>query len=117
MLSPVTADDVGQYDCVVTGACGSPATSDAASFTLVTCIVDYNADGQVNPDDLGDFITDYFTPPPVPGPGGYAIPCPDLDPPYDAGFRTDYTHDCLVNPDDLGDYVTQYFIPPEFGGC
>ena len=117
MLSLVTANDVGQYDCVVSGPCGSPAVSDAASFALVACIVDYNADGQVNPDDLGDFITDYYSSPPVPGPGAYAVPCPDLDPPYDAGFRTDYTPDCQVNPDDLGDYITQYYTPPEFGGC
>ncbi len=78
------------------------------------CVVDYNTDGALNPDDLGDFITDYYTAPHVPGPFGYATPCIGLPPPYDTGYRAGFTTDgsrwCNPpNPDNLGDYITQYF--------
>ena len=33
---------------------------------------DFSGDGNVDPDDLADFIRDYFMTPAVPGPGGYA---------------------------------------------
>ncbi|MFN0012343.1 MAG: hypothetical protein ACKVS8_11950 [Phycisphaerales bacterium] len=78
------------------------------------CPVDYNADSSLNPDDLGDFITDYYTAPPLPGPGGYAIGCPGNAVPNDAGYRAAYTADgagqCTEPfPDNLGDYITAYF--------
>ena len=78
------------------------------------CPLDYNIDGVVNPDDLGDFITDYFTAPHPAGPGGYAIACPGNAPPYDAGYKTAYTPDgsgqCTPPfPDNLGDFITDYF--------
>ncbi len=78
------------------------------------CPLDYNLDGDLNPDDLGDYITDYYTDPPVPGPGGYAIPCPDNDPPYDEGYKANFTADYSGQcnppfPDNLGDYITAYF--------
>ncbi len=78
------------------------------------CLLDYNLDGSLNPDDLGDFITDYYTPPPIPGPGGYAIACPENDPPYDAGYKAAYTPDGSGQcnppfPDNLGDFITDYF--------
>ncbi|MBI2759995.1 MAG: hypothetical protein HYX51_01035 [Chloroflexi bacterium] len=99
------------FRCVLTGPCGS-AVSDAAVLTV--CPLDYNCEGIVNPDDLGDFITDYFTEPHPFGPGGYAVACPDNDPPYDAGYRAAYTSDgsgqCTPPfPDNLGDYITDYF--------
>ncbi len=72
---------------------------------------DYNADGIVNADDLGDYITDYYTAPALAGPGAYAAPvCGAEGPPYDLdGFKVDITGDCIVNPDDLGDYITAFF--------
>ncbi len=78
------------------------------------CVLDYNQDTVLNPDDLGDFITDYFTSPPIPGPGGYAIACPDNDPPHDQGYRAAYVPDGSGQcnepfPDNLGDYITAYF--------
>ena len=78
------------------------------------CPLDYNLDNVLNPDDLGDFITDYFTEPPIPGPGGYAFPCPGNDPPYQQGYRVSYTLNgdpqCFPpNPDNLGDYITAYY--------
>ena len=53
------------------------------------CRPDYDGDGFLNPDDLGDYITDYFSPAPTP--------------------IADWNGDGLVNPDDLGDYITAYF--------
>ncbi len=78
------------------------------------CPVEYNGDGTLNPDDIGDFITDYYTVPHIPGPGGYAIACPGNDPPYNAGYKTAFTADGLgqcfdPNPDNLGDYITAYY--------
>ncbi len=79
------------------------------------CAVEYNGDGTLNPDDLGDFITDYFTAPPLPGPGGYASACPGNEAPYDQGYKVNYTlsgeAQCFEpNPDNLGDYITGYFF-------
>ncbi|MFN0011041.1 MAG: matrixin family metalloprotease [Phycisphaerales bacterium] len=80
-----------------------------------TCYLDYNLDGSVNPDDLGDYITDYYTVPHIPGPGGYAIPCPENDPPYDQGYKVGFVIGneggiCNApNPDNLGDYITDYY--------
>ncbi len=78
------------------------------------CVVDYTADGVLNPDDLGDFITDYYSDPPPPGPFGYASPCLGVSPPYHSGYRTGFTGDgsrwCNPpNPDNLGDFITRYF--------
>lgn len=53
------------------------------------CPGDFNRDGELNPDDLGDFINCYFTTP----------PCPDAD----------FNRDGDANPDDLGDYINAYF--------
>ena len=85
-------------------------------FTVVgapTCSLDYNLDGAVNPDDLGDFITDYYTAPPIPGPGGYAIPCPGNAAPYDQGYKAAFVPgggQCNEPfPDNLGDFITAYF--------
>ncbi|MFN0010430.1 MAG: lamin tail domain-containing protein [Phycisphaerales bacterium] len=81
---------------------------------VVACTLDYNLDTVVNPDDLGDFITDYYTVPAIPGPGGYAIPCPENAPPYDQGYKTAFVigggGQCNEPfPDNLGDWITQYF--------
>ncbi|MFN0010540.1 MAG: DNRLRE domain-containing protein [Phycisphaerales bacterium] len=78
------------------------------------CALDYNLDTVLNPDDLGDFITDYYTSPHIAGPGGYAIACPENQPPYDAGYKTAYTVDGSGQcnepfPDNLGDFITAYF--------
>ncbi len=78
------------------------------------CVLEYNNDGTLNPDDLGDFITDYYTDPPLPGPGGYAIACPGEAAPYDQGYKAAFTPDgsgqCIPPfPDNLGDYITGYF--------
>ncbi|MFN0011697.1 MAG: lamin tail domain-containing protein [Phycisphaerales bacterium] len=86
--------------------CGGPCAP--------TCTLDYNLDTVVNPDDLGDFITDYYTSPAIAGPGGYAIPCPENAFPYDAGYKTGFVvgggGQCNEPfPDNLGDWITQYY--------
>ncbi|MGD9688988.1 MAG: hypothetical protein AB7K52_01460 [Phycisphaerales bacterium] len=53
---------------------------------------DFNRDGEVNADDLGDYINCYFSLPPCEG--------------------ADFNQDGDVNPDDLGDFINAYF-----GGC
>ena len=58
-------------------------------FVLGLCSTDFNRDGIKNPDDLGDYITGYFTEPSDP--------------------RTEFNNDTVINPDDLGDYITAYF--------
>ena len=77
------------------------------------CEVEYNLDGSLNPDDLGDYITDYFTAPPIPGPGGYAVACPENEAPYDQGYKAAFVpggSQCNPPfPDNLGDYITAYF--------
>ncbi len=53
------------------------------------CRADFNGDSNLDPDDLSDFITGYFSIPP------------------DA--RTDWNGDGTIDPDDLSDYITAYF--------
>ncbi len=86
-----------------------------------TCSIDYNNDTVINPDDLGDFITDYFSDPHVAGPGGYAIPCPANSPPYDQGYKAAFVPggggQCNEPfSDNLGDWITQYFGDQTCGG-
>jgi len=54
------------------------------------CAADYDRSGMVDPDDLADFLVDYFTVPPGP--------------------RTDYNFNGVTNPDDLAGFINAYFI-------
>lgn len=74
------------------------------------CQAEYNGDGALNTDDISDYITDYFSVPPVAGPGGYALACPGAPSPYTiSGYKVDINGDCVVNTDDVSDYITAYF--------
>ncbi|MGD9689441.1 MAG: hypothetical protein AB7K52_07460 [Phycisphaerales bacterium] len=53
------------------------------------CLADFNADGNVDPDDLGDYINCYFGVPPC--------------------DQADFNNDGNVDPDDLGDFINTYF--------
>ncbi len=53
------------------------------------CVIDFNADGRVDPDDLADFIAGYF-----------AVP---------SDIRCDLDGTGDVTPDDLADYIAAYF--------
>ncbi len=59
------------------------------SVTSPACPADFNQDGVLNADDLGDFITGYFNTPSDPA--------------------TDFNADGVINADDLGDFITAYF--------
>ncbi|MGD9690144.1 MAG: hypothetical protein AB7K52_10870 [Phycisphaerales bacterium] len=60
-------------------------------LTPSACPQDFNGDGTINPDDLGDFINCYFATPPCSG--------------------ADFNDDGGVDPDDLGDFINAYFGP------
>ncbi len=101
-------------DLATTGTVNPRNSSSTPSPCPSTCSLDYNQDTVINPDDLGDFITDYFSEPHVPGPGGYAIPCPGNAPPYDAGYKAAFVPGGAGQcnepfSDNLGDWITQYF--------
>lgn len=69
----------------------APATiaDHTANFDINPCLADFNADGGLDPDDLGDFINCYFALP----------PCP----------LADFNQDGSTDPDDLGDFINEYF--------
>jgi hypothetical protein len=100
----------------------------AAANALVqppaTCTEDYNRDGFRNLDDLGDFITDFYTAPPIPAGAqpdaptysnqavGFGTPCPNApDAPapyapdayrlrgYRVGFSPDASNACPLSPE------------------
>lgn len=53
------------------------------------CPADFNADGDLNADDLADYINCYFALPPCSG--------------------VDFNHDGDANADDLADFINAYF--------
>ncbi|MGQ0626981.1 MAG: hypothetical protein ACT4PL_02635, partial [Phycisphaerales bacterium] len=55
------------------------------------CFVDFNMDGFVEPGDLDEFITSYFS---------------DVD---EERNRCDFNNDGFVEPGDLDEYITSYF--------
>ncbi|MGD9691017.1 MAG: M1 family aminopeptidase [Phycisphaerales bacterium] len=70
------------------GAAGGTAQ---ITFSIVAppCPPDFNFDGNLDPDDLGDFINCFFTLPPCPG--------------------ADFNSDGNIDPDDLGDFINAFF--------
>ena len=66
-FTPALSGDTESYDVVVTApACGGGflVTTSAAGILAVTgtnpCPADFNIDGELNPDDLADFIGAFF---------------------------------------------------------
>ena len=59
------------------------------STVVPTCPADFNHDGTLDPDDLADYITAFFTQPPSPA--------------------ADFNADGITDPDDLADYITAFF--------
>ncbi|MGD9690831.1 MAG: hypothetical protein AB7K52_14215 [Phycisphaerales bacterium] len=87
----------GQYDiCDIINGFALDSNNDGRIDTCPgNCPADFNADGVINADDLGDFINCYFDEAATPG------ICP----------QADYNHDGFVDPDDLGDFINFYFSP------
>jgi hypothetical protein len=131
---------------ISTGAVGANALfgENSTEISAVAIVrirdrLDYNRDGFRNLDDLGDFITDYYTTPPLPGGAeplaptysgqavGFSTPCPDApDAPapyaaeayrlrgYRVGFALEGSEPCPPtgpNLDNLGDYITAFYTP------
>ncbi len=57
LISPVTAGDLGSYDCVVSNCCQSATSSPA---TLGTCIADFNCSNTVSVQDIFDYLAAWF---------------------------------------------------------
>ena len=68
---------------------------DDASFGIPACPSDFNGDTIVDPDDLSDFITCYFS---ETGSIGSCV-------------QANFNGDLSVDPDDLSDFITAYFSP------
>jgi len=58
-------------------------------YELIYCPADFNGDGQLNPDDLADYVSVYF-----------AVP---------SGPASDYNSDGDTNPDDIADFIGAFF--------
>lgn len=89
-----THPGVHTYYCEVHGFDQGDGTAFGMVGTITVlpsalCDADFNADGLLDPDDLGDYINCYFSNPPC--------------------AKADFNHDGSVNPDDLGDYINAYF--------
>lgn len=123
----------GVYRVTNIGPCGGQ-TSDEYLIKLIRvtrgftgvdpyCRLDYNNDSFISLDDLGDFVTDFFSSPALgardqPWSGaegvGYCVPCPDNPFPYDFGYRVGFTPDdspqCSPPTlDNLQDFITAYY--------
>ena len=77
---------------------GAPTSIDVVGLPVPTvtppvCLSDFNHDGNVDPDDIADFVACYFSEVAIPG----NCPAADFN-----GFDG-------VNPDDLGDFIAVYF--------
>jgi len=74
------------YVCRSTNSCGS---TDSFFARVYFCLADFNCDGALDPDDLADYITCYFSTPPC--------------------APADFNADGLTDPDDLADFITDFF--------
>jgi uncharacterized Ntn-hydrolase superfamily protein len=156
-IGPVTANPDGTYSFTLSAAQAPgldrllitlddglrPVTLMPYPSVVAANSTDYNRDGTTDLDDLGDFVADFYTQPPIPGglqpdaPNfpdravGYGQPCsqaPDAPAPYavDAyranGFRTGFSPDgsalsiCPPSPpnlDNLGDFISAFYNTPD----
>ncbi|MBL8758965.1 MAG: hypothetical protein JNK35_11105 [Phycisphaerae bacterium] len=110
----VNLNGIGSYEdfrvaCVNLGTAGGWARGDvdgdgtvtAADIDLIKAsgrVADFNNDGNIDPDDLSDFIAGYFALPSAP--------------------ETDLNCDGVIDPDDLSDYLGLFFgVPPPAAAC
>ncbi|MGD9690162.1 MAG: hypothetical protein AB7K52_10965 [Phycisphaerales bacterium] len=84
--------DAGSNTWSQSGTISTPSMGAFAIYTptATPCFADFNGDGNLDPDDLGDYINCYFALPPCPA--------------------ADFNSDGNVDPDDLGDYINVFFF-------
>jgi hypothetical protein len=122
-LPDVTMGALGLAELLAPGSVQAVLTGTYPTCGALPCTLDYNADTFLNLDDLGDFITDFYADPPIPGrrqPAaptmpdqlvGFGTPCRfagDAASPYAAGayrasgfrvgFSPDASNDCPLDP-------------------
>ncbi|MGQ0627172.1 MAG: S8 family serine peptidase, partial [Phycisphaerales bacterium] len=81
--------DPGRDDLFGFGLVRADLTKAYLDINLPDCPVDYNNDGFLEPGDLDEFITDYFSVP--------------------VGISSDFNGDGFVEPGDLDEFITRYF--------
>jgi len=60
-INPAALIDNGSaFVCIVTNGCGSTASEAAGLAVAPSCPADFNTDGELNPDDLADYIGAFF---------------------------------------------------------
>lgn len=87
--SGATGQDTFRYSVTTPGGTSAQGTVTIRYAALQTCAADFNADGTLNGDDLGDYINSYFSPSP--------------------NHLVDTNADGGVDADDLGDYINLFF--------
>lgn len=90
-LTGVRVLDQGSYDCVVSNPCGQVISNPATLTVTHLCPPDCNGDGNLDCDDLADFINAYFADEPRPA-------------------FVDFNQDSESNGDDLADFINAYFL-------
>ena len=93
----------------------NPAQCDAPAVVMPPCMVDFNADGFLNQEDLAGYISAFLDESVAPGPSGTSVaPCPGEPVPYDTlGYATDFNRDCSFNQEDLAGFITEYLTQTE----
>ncbi len=86
IIDPVRPGDGGNYDALVTAACGT-VSSGTVHLTAPACAGDFNGNGVVNSQDFFDFLSAFFA----------ALP------------SADYNGDGTINSQDFFDYLTAFF--------
>jgi hypothetical protein len=86
LIDPVRPGDGGDYDALVTTACGT-ASSGSVHLHAPACGADFNGDGTANSEDFFDFLAAFFA----------------LDP------AADFNHSGTVDSQDFFDFPTAFF--------
>lgn len=111
--------DSAPYYLVFNRDADSQVFTDALRFVenslQAACLLDFNADGFINQEDLAGFLTAFLDESVPAGPSGTGTsPCPNEPLPYSTlGFAADYNRDCTFNQEDLAGFITDYFAESE----
>ncbi|MGD9689442.1 MAG: hypothetical protein AB7K52_07455 [Phycisphaerales bacterium] len=80
---------LARSDCLLIPGAAFAGPDTGCDACAPACAADFNQDGALDPDDLGDYINCYFANPACAG--------------------ADFNSDGGVDPDDLGDFINAYF--------